>query len=158
MTTASGTRVVLDTHVLLDLWVFADAAARPLLDALRAGVWTGLRCVDTDAEFAAVMARSRFGLSAADRRGRLCEWHRLSVPVPQLRAAPWSCRDPHDQKFLDLAFSAAAGLLLTRDRALLALASRTRATGLTICRPQDAQRGRPAAPKADGGRHAGVAA
>lgn len=158
MTTESGARVVLDTHVLLDLWVFADAAARPLLDALRGGVWTRLRCVDTDAEFVAMMARPRFGLSAVDRHGRLAEWHRLSVPVPQVRAAPWTCRDPHDQKFLDLAYSSAAGLLLTRDRALLALAPKARSTGLRICRPQDAQRGRPVAPNAADGRHARPAA
>jgi predicted nucleic acid-binding protein len=46
-----------------------------------------------------------------------------------------ACTDPDDQKFLDAAFSAAADLLLTRDKALLKLARRAEAAGLLIRRP-----------------------
>jgi predicted nucleic acid-binding protein len=42
------------------------------------------------------------------------------------------CHDPHDQKFLDLAFSAQAAVLLTEDEAPLALARKGRGFGLQI--------------------------
>jgi predicted nucleic acid-binding protein len=41
------------------------------------------------------------------------------------------CRNPHDQKFLDLAFSAQAAVL-TEDKAPLALARKGRDFGLQI--------------------------
>jgi predicted nucleic acid-binding protein len=62
-------------------------------------------------------------------------WRTLARPVQDLRAAPWSCRDTDDQKFLDLAFSAPAALLFTKDRALLDLARRARRQGLQILQP-----------------------
>jgi predicted nucleic acid-binding protein len=42
------------------------------------------------------------------------------------------CRDPHDQKFLDLAFSAQAAVLLIEDEAPLVLAHKARAFALQI--------------------------
>jgi predicted nucleic acid-binding protein len=46
------------------------------------------------------------------------------------------CRDPLDQKFLDLAVSVRAGWLITRDRDLLKLARKTRRQGLLIVTPE----------------------
>lgn len=47
------------------------------------------------------------------------------------------CRDPADQKFLDLAIAARADRLLTRDKALLRLARRARTHfALTIAIPK----------------------
>ena len=34
-------KVVVDTNVVLDAFVFNDPAAQPLLDGLRSGVWSG---------------------------------------------------------------------------------------------------------------------
>jgi len=45
------------------------------------------------------------------------------------------CRDPDDQKFIDLAISQGAQWLFSRDRAVLALAKRARAQGLIIMSP-----------------------
>jgi predicted nucleic acid-binding protein len=139
----NGTRVVLDTQVLLDLWVFVDAGVKPLLAALRKGCWIALHSADTEAEFVDVLSRPRFGLTAAARRQTLAHWHRLSVPVPQVRPSCWTCRDSHDQKFIDPACCAGARLLLTRDRALLAVDRRTGRDGLRIRTPLDALRVHP---------------
>ena len=50
---------------------------------------------------------------------------------------PPRCRDPDDQKFLDLAASSGARWLLSRDDHLLSLARRTRRDGLfEIVTPQ----------------------
>ena len=46
------------------------------------------------------------------------------------------CRDPHDQKFLDLAFSAQAAVLLIEDEAPLALARKALGFGVHILFPR----------------------
>ncbi|HWS63332.1 MAG TPA: hypothetical protein VN325_11305 [Steroidobacteraceae bacterium] len=47
------------------------------------------------------------------------------------------CRDPHDQKFLDLAFSAKAAVLLIEDEAPLALARKALWFGVHILSPRE---------------------
>ena len=134
----SGTRVpslVLDTNVLLDLWLFDEPSTRPLRAAIEAGAVRAVRSADCDAEFAGVIARAQFGLDEASRRSVLARWTQCSAPIAAVAPAPLACADPDDQKFLDAAFSAGADALLTRDKALLKLARRAEAAGLRIRRP-----------------------
>jgi len=134
----SGTRVpslVLDTNVLLDLWLFDEPSTRPLRAAIEAGAVRAVRSADCDAEFAGVIARAQFGLDEASCRSVLARWTRCSAPIAAVAPAPLACADPDDQKFLDAAFSAGADALLTRDKALLKLARRAEAAGLRIRRP-----------------------
>ena len=46
------------------------------------------------------------------------------------------CRDPDDQKFIDLALARNARWLISRDKALLALAKRAKPRGLLIQKPE----------------------
>jgi predicted nucleic acid-binding protein len=126
-------RVVLDTHILLDCWVFDDVRARPLRGALESGRVMALRCAQTDAELEAVLPRPRFALDEAAREALLWRWQALALEVPAPSAAPLRCADTSDQKFLDLALAGGARWLVTRDKALLALVRRARAAGLEIC-------------------------
>ncbi len=128
-------RLVLDTNVLLDLWLFDDPSVRPLRDGLDAGRVRAVRSEACDAEFAEVIGRARFRLGEAARSELLARWRQCSEPIAAVAPAPLACTDPDDQKFLDAAFSAAADLLLTRDKALLKLARRAEAAGLLIRRP-----------------------
>jgi predicted nucleic acid-binding protein len=121
--------------VLLDFWVFEDARAAALRGALEHGRVRALRsaaCVD---EFSEVLARPKLRVDGAARCEILRRWHTLSTPVEQVFAAPYACSDPHDQKFLDLAHTAGAHWLVTKDKALLKLARRARAAGLRIVEP-----------------------
>ena len=53
---------------------------------------------------------------------------RIDAAAPEdERATLPACRDPDDQKFLELALAARAQCLLTKDHALLELARRTKA-------------------------------
>ena len=128
-------RAVLDTNVLLDLWLFDDPSVRALRAAIEAGSVRPLRSAECDAEFAEVIGRAQFGLDEAARQSLLARWTRCSEPLAAAAPAPLACTDPDDQKFLDAAFSAGADLLLTRDKALLKLARRAEAAGLRIRRP-----------------------
>ena len=47
------------------------------------------------------------------------------------------CRDPQDQKFLDLAFSAQAAMLLIEDEAPLSLARKALGFGVHILSPRE---------------------
>ncbi|HUN93577.1 MAG TPA: putative toxin-antitoxin system toxin component, PIN family [Burkholderiaceae bacterium] len=127
-------RIVLDTHVVLDLWVFRDPGARALLEALVAESVIALRSEACDAELDDVLRRPRFA-ARADPATILAQWRALAQPVARVVPAPWTCTDPDDQKFLDLAFSGGAAFLLTKDRALLRVARRARPAALRIVEP-----------------------
>ena len=129
--------VVIDTNIWLDLYIFADAAAKPLAAALASGALRAVRSDGTDTELRRVLARPEFAARAAALGPEpLHAWQALAERAVAQRPAPWLCSDADDQKFLDLAYSAAAEALFTKDRALLRLARRTRAAGLAIVEPR----------------------
>ena len=136
-------RLVLDTNVVLDLLHFDDAAVAPLRRALQEG---RAACIGNAAcrdELAHVLSYPQFKIPEHEARRILDEYATLVQfcdtandatlpPLPQ-------CRDPDDQKFLELARAAKADLLVTKDKALLALARRRKALGrLAIVTPGEA--------------------
>jgi putative PIN family toxin of toxin-antitoxin system len=122
-------RVVLDTNVLLSLFVFADSRYAALRQALERGQWLALtdeRCLG---EFRRVIARPMFGLDAAAQQAAYDAYAALTQAVaPRTgEAAPLpQCEDVDDQKFLELARDGGAQVLVTSDKALLKLARRQR--------------------------------
>lgn len=136
--TRPAPRVVLDTNVLLDFWVFDDPVARPLRAALENGRLVALRDGATVDELADVIARLKFGLVAQRQMEILREWDRAAEPVARVFPSSLVCSDLLDQKFLDLAATTRADWLVSKDKALLKLARRARAQGLFILRPDEA--------------------
>jgi putative PIN family toxin of toxin-antitoxin system len=125
-------RAVIDTNVLLDFWVFDDPSARRLRSALDDGAVVALssgECVD---EFTAVLMREQFDVATEKRFEILRHWDRLAERIDRVHAAPLACTDPHDQKFLDLACTARADWLVTKDKALLRLGKHASRNGLLI--------------------------
>lgn len=117
-------KLVLDTNVVLDLWVFADAAAAELDAAIAHGEVTWLATTAMREELAAVLSYEQIGarmeaanISATGVLGRF-DAHAVIVPAPP--AAVHKCRDPDDQKFVDLAVAHGA-TLLSKDAQVLAL-------------------------------------
>lgn len=129
-------RVVIDTNVALDLWVFEDASVDMLRAALDSGAITPLRSDAVDAEFAEVLARPQFCVAAQRRQGLMARWQTRALRVDPVTASALRCRDGDDQKFLDLAAAGNAAWLLTKDKALLRLARQARASGLRIAAPR----------------------
>ncbi|MCK2095927.1 PIN domain-containing protein [Thauera aromatica] len=125
---APGTiRLVLDTNTVLALWMFRDPRLRALRSAIEEGRYRLFGREDASEELRRVLAYRQFGLEP-DEQAAL--WHgylaRLEpadfAPAAEALAALPNCRDADDQKFLEIALRHAATHLLTRDRALLALA------------------------------------
>jgi putative PIN family toxin of toxin-antitoxin system len=130
---AGAVRVVLDTNVLLSVFVFADSRYLSIRERLSVGAWLALgnaRCLD---EYERVLAYPEFGLDEAARRIAFDAYatQMVKVDVVAVAASPLpSCRDPDDQKFLELARDGAADWLVTSDKALLKLGRRNQLRGL----------------------------
>ena len=109
------------------------------------GQLQAVRSAGTDDELQRVLARPVFaqrlgrripGTSpAAAAQGLIENWQALATEVAPRSACAFVCRDPDDQKFLDLACAAGAAWLFTKDRALLSLAAKARRAGLAIVVP-----------------------
>lgn len=129
MLTHMTPRLVLDTNIWLDWLVFDNPETAPLRAALEAQAIE----VCMDAACAAELERAlgyRFGKIALDEAAQAAclarcrgaarfDWTRRDA---RLRLP--DCRDPDDQKFLELALACGANVLVTRDRALLEIGRR----------------------------------
>jgi putative PIN family toxin of toxin-antitoxin system len=113
--------IVFDTNVLLDLFVFNDFRAIHLKQALIEGKIDALASPKTLEEFADVIARPLFALSAEQQQQITLQWHNLARLIPDevLAKAPWVCQDPDDQVFLDLAYTSRPCTLVSKDNEVL---------------------------------------
>lgn len=114
-------RLVLDTHIWLE-WLLWRS---PRLDPLRASHAAGfLRLYYSSAtllEWQRVLSYPQFAADESQIQGLVEELQSLGLccePEPGLPALP-QCRDPDDQKFLELAVQCDAHFLLSRDKKLL---------------------------------------
>ncbi len=131
-------RLVLDTNVCLDLFVFHDPRWQSLLQALQQGRIEAVTRTECRMEWLLVLAYEKFQLDAARRSEIAAEFDALIklVDMPAAAAATAAtiklplCRDPDDQKFLELAQACAADILISKDKALLKLARKTERAGL----------------------------
>lgn len=151
-------RVVLDTNVLLSLYVFADSRFAPLRAKIETGKWLAISSEQCLAEFRRVLDYPHLALpgerqeaayaqycqvvqcvvtaaTEAERLAQLALSHKNFLPRmnPATRTTlpilPL-CKDRDDQKFLETALAGAADFLITADKALLILARRERLRGL----------------------------
>lgn len=134
--TPPATRVVLDTNVWLALWIFTDPTVDALRAALAAGELLPVRSAATDAELREVLARpALFDVPPARQAELLAAWAASAELVADPPPVALHCRDPLDQKFVELAVASGARWLVTRDKALLKLRKRAARLGLTITPP-----------------------
>lgn len=125
---ARALRVVLDSNVWIDILVFDDPHTRPIRAALESGALEALidaRCL---AELTYVLDYPQFAKREIDKAAALATLARLTqfvepAPLEDTRPLP-KCKDRDDQKFLELAHTAGADWLVSKDRAVLKLARR----------------------------------
>lgn len=122
-------RVVIDSNVLLDWLHFGDPACSALERAVHERRLCPVTRADCREEWLRLLGYPVLGLEPAAQE-RLRELHdrrlqRVDSLPPRSPVLP-RCRDPDDQKWLELARDARATLLLTRDAELLRMAARLR--------------------------------
>lgn len=127
-------RVVLDTNVLVSLYVFADSRFAPLRARIESGAWQAVTNDACFGEFRRVLGYPRFALTEARQAGALAAYAASAAlhdgAPPAATAALPRCKDRDDQKFLELARDGDADWLVTADKALLRLARRDKLRGL----------------------------
>ena len=132
--TVQANTVVVDTNIVLDLFVFKDPATAPLLDALHGGRLHWLATTPMRQELERVLDYPQiakrlafYQITPAHVLAQFDGFVRLTdVPTK----APVTCKDPDDQKFIDLAVCHKA-LVLSKDQAVLCMAKRLLALGTT---------------------------
>ena len=132
-------KIVLDTNVVLDIFVFFNPALQAVASALEQRQLQWIGTSHTMAELGHVLHHARLGGRQIDAEHVLTLAFALirliDVPEP-LALNRWRCTDASDQKFIDLALSTGARWLLTRDRAVLKLARKVAPSGLVIQVPE----------------------
>jgi predicted nucleic acid-binding protein len=138
-------RLVLDTNACLDLFVFNDRVGGPLRALLEAGRVQAVTDADCRAEWHRVLRYAHLGfeptriaMAEAAFDAWVADWPDPSPGPATIAAATLPrCRDPDDQKFLELAARCAARVLVTRDASLLRLSRRTlAAAAFVVLSPQ----------------------
>lgn len=129
------TRIVLDTNVCLDLFVFRDPRWSQLHAVLKSGAVEAVTREDCRMEWSIVLRYPHLKLDDAARIQVAAEFDALipCIPVPIVSDAALKlpiCKDKDDQKFLELSRDINADVLITKDKALLKLARKTRRDGL----------------------------
>lgn len=133
-------RVVLDTNVCLDAFVFCDPRAATLVAAIEAGEVEAVTRDDCRAEWLAVLDYPTLKLDDDRRTAAVSRFDALVRVLPSraCEKKPPRCKDPDDQKFLELAASSRASIVFSRDAEVLRLGRRTKREGLfDIMRPEE---------------------
>jgi putative PIN family toxin of toxin-antitoxin system len=125
-------RIVIDTNVCLDLFVFRDPRWQALMDGLQGGEIDAVTSASCRMEFTLVLAYEKMHLSTESQAAILQEFDQF-IRLIDLPAEPSAtnaiklplCKDRDDQKFIELAYASQADTLITKDKALLKLARKT---------------------------------
>lgn len=127
--------VVLDTNIVLDLFIFGDPAVAALRRLLQARRLQWLAAQPMRDELACVLQYQHLqprmayhGIAAPDVLAAFDAGTRLVEVAPR---APYACKDGDDQKFIDLA-AAHGAWLLSKDKAVLCMRKRLLRLGVQV--------------------------
>ena len=126
---------VIDTNIVLDLWLFEDPATIPLRAALQSGAISHLATASMRGELARVLTyphlmkrMAKSNIQASDVLNRFDKYLLAAEPADK---AACTCKDPDDQKFIDLAVAHAVPLL-SKDKAILCMKKRLLQSGVVL--------------------------
>lgn len=128
---------VIDTNVWLDWLVFDDPRSAVLREAVARAELRVIASPRMRAELIVVLQRPLIARRCPQPQAAIAAFDAIVLACEEAPAAPLRCRDPADQMYVDLACAHRSRWLLTRDRALLALARRARAAfGIEVVTPE----------------------
>ena len=128
-------RRVLDTNIVLDLWVFDEPKAADLRNSVEMGNSGWIATAAMREELARVLAYpqivKRLTARALPADTVLAHFDRLVQLQPDAPKAPYVCKDPDDQKFIDLAVAHTAALH-SKDAQVLCMKKRLERCGVAM--------------------------
>jgi putative PIN family toxin of toxin-antitoxin system len=136
--------LILDTNIILDLFVFNDPDLATLKPALLAGLenkqlnWIATQDMRIELErvltYPKITPRMTFyQVTAEDVLAKFDQLAALVKPAPKAKLI---CKDPDDQRFIDLAVQHQA-TLLSKDQAILCMAKRMLTAGAVVQKATD---------------------
>jgi predicted nucleic acid-binding protein len=135
MTTDAAARRVLDTNIVLDLWVFDEPQAYALRTSVESGSTQWLATAAMREELARVLAYpqivKRLTARALPADTVLAHFDRHVQLQPDAPKAPYACKDADDQKFIDLAVQHSAALH-SKDAQVLCMKKRLERCGVAL--------------------------
>lgn len=126
-------RIVLDTNVCLDLFVFHDPRWFVLREALHTKKIEAVTRPDCRMEWLTVLNYPQLPLNDTTRiqAAQAFDQSILCIdPAPRTKYPLPLCRDQDDQKFMECARDSQATTLITKDKLLLKLAKKIKLPGL----------------------------
>jgi putative PIN family toxin of toxin-antitoxin system len=133
--TAAPVRVVLDTNIVLDLWLYKDAATPALLEALEIKTvqWLATQVMRDELErvlaYTHIVKRLVFSQLTAEDILAQFDAHVQLMPIAA--KALYVCKDGDDQKFIDLAAQHKTQLI-SKDKAVLTMRNRMARLGVAV--------------------------
>ena len=128
-------RVVLDTNIVLDLWLYQDAATPALLEALETKAVQWLATTVMRDELERVLdyphIAQRLAFSQLTAHDILAQFQAHAQLMPVAPKAMFSCQDGDDQKFIDLAVTHTTQLI-SKDKAVLTMRNRLARLGVAV--------------------------
>jgi putative PIN family toxin of toxin-antitoxin system len=135
MTPEAPVRVVLDTNIVLDLWLYRDPATPVLLEALenKSVQWLATSVMRDELErvLAYTHIAQRLAFSQLTARDILAQFDAHAQTLPVAAKAPFVCKDTDDQKFIDLAAEHRTQLI-SKDKAVLTMRNRMARLGVAV--------------------------
>jgi putative PIN family toxin of toxin-antitoxin system len=135
MTHAAPVRVVLDTNIVLDLWLYRDPATPVLLAALesKSVQWIATHVMRDELErvLAYTHIAQRLAFSHMTAQDILAQFDAHAQILPVAVKAPFVCKDTDDQKFIDLAAEHRTQLI-SKDKAVLTMRNRMARLGVAV--------------------------
>jgi putative PIN family toxin of toxin-antitoxin system len=129
--------LVIDTNVVLDLFVYEDPATVPLREVLADAQTRWLATDVMREELRRVLAYpqviKRLDARALSADAVLAAFDARAQIAETAPKAPYTCKDADDQKFIDLA-AAHRAVLLSKDKAVLSMSKRLATLGVSVCR------------------------
>ena len=133
MTDIIPKRVVLDTNVCLDLFVFKDSRWSVLLADLSSGHLQAITRPDCRDEWIAVLSYPHLSSRHEDAEKVTAVFDAHIECLASIDISSYKlpvCTDKDDQKFLEIARDGKAEVLITKDKALLKLARKMKHAGM----------------------------
>jgi putative PIN family toxin of toxin-antitoxin system len=128
-------RVVLDTNIVLDLWLYKDPATPQLLEALesKAVQWLVTQVMRDELErvLAYTHIAQRLAFSQLSAQEVLAQFDAHAQLMPIAAKAQFVCKDGDDQKFIDLAAEHKTQLI-SKDKAVLTMRNRMARLGVAV--------------------------
>lgn len=137
MNTADSLTLVIDTNVVLDLFLYEDPATVPLRALLAAPQTRWLATPVMREELRRVLTYppviKRMNARSLAAEAVLAAFDARAQRMDTAPKAPCTCKDADDQKFIDLAVAHTA-VLLSKDKAVLCMARRLARLGVAVGR------------------------